>query len=56
LDEQKNIQVDSRNGVGGVSPSIRVPITEENALRAADGEDVELQEAIRILSGDADNL
>jgi len=55
LDEQKNIQVDSRNGVGGVSPSIRIPMTEENALRVAEGEDVELQEAVRILSGGADS-
>jgi carboxyl-terminal processing protease len=50
LDENKNIQLDSRDGVGGVSPSIRIPMTFENALRVANGEDVELEEAMRILS------
>lgn len=55
LDEQKTIQLDSRNDVGGVSPTIRVPMTEENALRVVEGEDVELQEAIRILSGEPEN-
>jgi carboxyl-terminal processing protease len=50
LDENKKIQLDSRDGVGGVSPSIRIPMTAENAIRIAKGEDVELQEAIRILS------
>lgn len=50
LDKDKNIQLDSRNGIGGVSPSIRIPMTEENALRIANGEDVELDEALRILT------
>jgi carboxyl-terminal processing protease len=50
LDKDKHIQLDSRNGVGGVSPSIRIPMTEKNALRIANGEDVELEEAQRILT------
>ena len=52
LDKDKNIQIDSRNGIGGVSPSIRIPMTEENALRIANGQDVELDEALRILMKD----
>lgn len=50
LDKDKNIQLDSRSGIGGVSPSIRIPMTEENALRIANGEDVELDEALQILT------
>lgn len=49
LDKDKKIQLDSRDGVGGVSPSIRIPMTAKNAIRIAHGEDVELEEAIRIL-------
>ncbi len=52
LDKDKNIQLDSRNGIGGVSPSICIPMTEENTLRMANGEDVELDEALRILMKD----
>lgn len=50
LDENKDIQLDSRDGVGGVSPTIRIPMSAQNTLRAARGEDVELEEAVRILS------
>lgn len=50
LDENKEIQLDSHGGIGGVSPSIRIPMTAENAMRIAHGEDVELEEAVRILS------
>lgn len=50
LDKDKIVQLDSRNMTGGVSPSVRVPMTAENALRIANGEDVELQEALRILT------
>lgn len=50
LDENKEIQLDSCDGVGGVSPSIRIPMTAENAMRIANGEDVELKEAMRILN------
>lgn len=49
LDKDRKIQLESRNGVGGVSPSIRIPMTAENAIRIAKGEDVELEEALRIL-------
>lgn len=51
LDENQQIQLDSRGGIGGVAPTIRIPMTAQNALRAAAGEDVELEEAIRLLSG-----
>ncbi|NLD58978.1 MAG: hypothetical protein GX647_04910 [Clostridiales bacterium] len=50
LDENKQIQLDSRDGVGGVEPTVRVPMTRENALRVAAGEDVELSEALRMLN------
>ena len=49
LDHDRNIQIDSRNGAGGIEPTIRIPMTRENALMVARGEDVELREAIRIL-------
>ena len=49
LDHDRNIQIDSRNGAGGIEPTIRIPMTRENALMVAQGEDVELREAIRIL-------
>jgi carboxyl-terminal processing protease len=49
LDENKMIQLDSRNGVGGVSPDLRIPMTAQNAIRIANGEDVELAEAISSL-------
>lgn len=49
LDKDKNIQIDSRNGIGGVSPSIRIPMTAENAIGIANGKDVELEEAVKIL-------
>jgi carboxyl-terminal processing protease len=49
LDINKRIQLDSQNGVGGVPPSIRIPMTVTNAIRVANGEDVELEEAVRYL-------
>lgn len=52
LDHEKNIQIDSRKGAGGIEPTIRIPMTRERALMVAQGEDVELREAIRILRGD----
>lgn len=52
LDHEKRIQIDSRNGAGGIEPTIRIPMTRERALMVAQGEDVELREAIRILRGD----
>lgn len=50
LDENHKIQLDSRNGIGGAQPTIRIPMTKEHALSIAQGMDVELQEAIRILA------
>jgi len=50
LDANERIQLDSRDGVGGVEPTIRIPMTLENAFRIAEGEDVELEEAIRLLN------
>ena len=49
LDENEVVQLDSRGGVGGVAPSVRVPMTNENAVRVARGEDVELEYAIRLI-------
>lgn len=50
LDENKEIQLDSRDGVGGISPTIRIPMTAQNAIRIANGNDVELEEVVRILN------
>jgi carboxyl-terminal processing protease len=50
LDADGQIQLDSRGGTGGVAPDIRIPMTSERAQRIAKGEDVELEEAIAILS------
>jgi carboxyl-terminal processing protease len=43
------VQLDSRNGVGGVAPNPRVPKTLENVLAFAAGSDVELKFAIENL-------
>ena len=53
LDRNKQVQIDSRDGVGGVAPSIRIPMTLENALRSARGEDVELEQAIEYIRDQA---
>ncbi len=50
IDENGVIQLDSRNGIGGVTPNPRVPKTLENVLAFAAGTDVELQYAIKYLS------
>ena len=50
LDKNRQVQLDSREGVGGVSPSIRTPMTKAAALRVANGEDVELEHAIAIIN------
>ncbi len=52
LNAERQIQLDSRNGVGGVAPTLRVPMTAENALRVAQGEDVELAEALAVLQAE----
>lgn len=51
LDKNGVIQLDSRNGIGGVAPDLRVPKTLENVLAFAAGTDVELQYAIKYLRG-----
>lgn len=49
LDENQEIQIDSRGGIGGIAPTIRIPMTREHALMVAQGVDVELAEALTIL-------
>ncbi len=49
LDINEVIQLDSRNGIGGVAPDIRVPMTKENAVKVGAGEDVELEYAVKAL-------
>lgn len=50
LDKNKQVQIDSRNGIGGISPSVRTPMTRENALKVVRGEDVELEHAIEVIN------
>ncbi|NCD33067.1 MAG: alpha/beta fold hydrolase [Spartobacteria bacterium] len=45
LDANGTVQIDSRNGVGGVAPSMRIPLTASNVLAYAAGEDVVLNAA-----------
>ena len=49
LDENGAIQMDSRNGVGGIAPTVRVPKTYANVMSYAGGADVELQSAVGYL-------
>jgi len=49
LDKDKKVQLDSREGEGGISPSIRVPMTLSNALKISEGVDVELERAIEAI-------
>lgn len=49
VDQHGVIQLDSRNGIGGVAPELRVPKTLENVLAFAAGIDVELQYAVKYL-------
>lgn len=49
LDQEKKVQLDSDGHAGGVMPTVRVPMTLENALRSASGVDVELEYAIDLL-------
>jgi carboxyl-terminal processing protease len=51
IDENGVIQLDSRNGIGGVAPNPRVPKALENVLAFAAGTDVEIQYAIEHLRG-----
>jgi carboxyl-terminal processing protease len=50
LDQNQVVQLDSRNGEGGVLPNERVPLTRDNAIRAAGGQDVVLEYALQVLS------
>lgn len=49
LDKNRKVQIDSRDGSGGVTPSIRIPLTRANALKVASGLDVELEQAIQVI-------
>ena len=51
VDRNGIVQLDSRNGIGGVAPDLRVPMTMANALAFAAGIDVELQYAVEYLHG-----
>ncbi|MBA4395572.1 MAG: peptidase S41, partial [Desulfobacca sp.] len=51
VDRNGVVQLDSRNGIGGVTPNPRVPKTLANILAYAAGTDVELQHAIQYLRG-----
>ena len=51
VDRNGVVQLDSRNGTGGVAPDPRVPKTLENVLAWAAGTDVELQFAVQYLRG-----
>jgi len=48
LDERYMIQLDSRDGTGGVSPSIRIAWDLDRALAVSQGIDVEFNEALRL--------
>lgn len=43
------VQIDSKDGVGGIIPKVRVSMTLDNVMAYAQGEDVELQYAIDYL-------
>jgi carboxyl-terminal processing protease len=49
LNENKVVQIDSHDGVGGVVPDLQVPMTLRNAIRYAAGEDVELDYGLQVL-------
>ncbi len=45
------VQLDSKNGIGGVQPNLRVPLNLEKAIACAAGIDVELNCAVEFLKG-----
>ena len=49
LDRERRIQLESDGREGGVTPTVKVPMTFENALRSASGVDVELEYALEKL-------
>ncbi|MHB8893933.1 MAG: S41 family peptidase [Candidatus Geothermincolia bacterium] len=50
LDKNKVVQIDSKGGKGGVVPNKLIPMTLENALKVAAGQDVELEYGLKELS------
>lgn len=49
VDRRGVVMIDSRNGRGGVAPTVRVLSTRENILAFASGDDVELERALHWL-------
>jgi carboxyl-terminal processing protease len=49
LDKSKVVQVDSKDGQGGVLPNTKIPMTLDNALKAASGQDVVLDYGLKTL-------
>ena len=49
VDQNGAIQLDSKNGTGGVAPTVRVPKTSANVMAYAGHADVELQAAVQYL-------
>ena len=49
LDRRKQVQIDSRDLMGGVAPDIRVPITVKTMGRTLRGHDVLVRTALREL-------
>lgn len=47
VDANGTIQIDSRRGVGGVQPELRIAASLDNIMAHGRGEDVELREALR---------
>jgi carboxyl-terminal processing protease len=50
LDKDKVVQLDSRDGVGGIAPNKNIPMTMDNALRWGAGQDIELDYALEALA------
>lgn len=50
IDENGTVKLDSRNGIGGIIPDIRIPMNAANAVAFGDGTDVLLDEAVKALS------
>ena len=50
LDKNKVVQLDSKNGKGGVVPTNKVPMTLENSLKIAQGQDIVLEYGLQVLN------
>jgi carboxyl-terminal processing protease len=50
LDKNKVVQIDSKGGKGGVLPNKNIPMTLDNALKVAGGQDVVLDYGLKTLS------